>query len=173
MGAAKTHITNLIEMRFDYQSARNILQNWRKLNGIKEEPEVYDDAHLASLLEYLKEEAKDAARVHAAIERLILDPNVASLAHVAAEVQIEAEAVLEAAIEAVQAEETFHHHEDHGHVSSEEGAGYGEAHHEETAEADADAESEDESAEEASESSEEGSASGDENRGGKKKKKRH
>ena len=35
MGATKTQITNLLEMRFDYQSARNVLNNWRKFAQIK------------------------------------------------------------------------------------------------------------------------------------------
>ena len=37
MGASKTQVMNLLEMRFDYQSARNVLVNWRKAAGIKDD----------------------------------------------------------------------------------------------------------------------------------------
>lgn len=73
MGANNTQIMNLLEMRFDYQSARNVLNNWRKLNGIKGEPEELDDAQLKSFLIYLKEEAPAAMRLQDSIERLILN----------------------------------------------------------------------------------------------------
>ena len=72
MGANKTQITNYLEMRFDYQSARNVLVNWRKSAKIKEDLDSFDDNQLRSLLDYLKENAADATRVHAAIERCIL-----------------------------------------------------------------------------------------------------
>ena len=72
MGASKTQIMNYLEMRYDYLSARNVLSNWRKTAGIKDEIEELDDCHLKNLLEYLKSTASDATRVHAAIERLIL-----------------------------------------------------------------------------------------------------
>ena len=80
MGATKTQITNLLEMRFDYQSARNVLNNWRKFAQIKEDPDPMTDVQLVSLLEYLKANAPDAARVHAAVERLILAQDVAHTA---------------------------------------------------------------------------------------------
>ena len=80
MGATKTQITNLLEMRFDYQSARNVLNNWRKFAQIKEDPDPMTDVQLVSLLEYLKANAPDAARVHAAVERLILAQDVAQTA---------------------------------------------------------------------------------------------
>jgi hypothetical protein len=72
MGASKTQIMNYLEMRFDYQSARNVLNNWRRTVGIKDELESLDDCQLKCLLAYLKTNAADATRVHAAIERLIL-----------------------------------------------------------------------------------------------------
>ena len=72
MGASKTQITNYLEMRFDYQSARNVLVNWRKSAKIKDDIDSFDDNQLRSLLDYLKENAADATRVHAAIERCIL-----------------------------------------------------------------------------------------------------
>ena len=73
MGASKTQIMNYLEMRFDYQSARNVMANWRKTAGIKEELETLNDCHLKCLLAYLKTNAAEATRVHAAIERLILN----------------------------------------------------------------------------------------------------
>lgn len=73
MGASKTQITNFLEMRYDYQSARNVLVNWRKAAKIKEDLDSFDDNQLRSLLDYLKENASEATRVHAAIERLILN----------------------------------------------------------------------------------------------------
>ena len=72
MGVSVTQLYNLLEMRFDYQSARNTFNNWRKLAKIKDEPASLDDAQLKSLLGYLKEYAPDATRVHAAVDRLIL-----------------------------------------------------------------------------------------------------
>ena len=77
MGASKTQITNYLEMRFDYQSARNVLVNWRKSAKIKDDLDSFDDNHLRSLLDYLKENAADATRVHAAIERCILSQDAA------------------------------------------------------------------------------------------------
>ena len=72
MGVSVTQLYNLLEMRFDYQSARNTFNNWRKLAKIKDAPASLDDAQLKSLLGYLKEYAPDATRVHAAVDRLIL-----------------------------------------------------------------------------------------------------
>ena len=72
MGASKTQVTNYLEMRFDYLSARNILINWRKSVGLRENIENFDDSQLKSLLAYLKENEAGAKRVHDAIERLIL-----------------------------------------------------------------------------------------------------
>lgn len=77
MGATKTQITNLLEMRYDYQSARNVLNNWRKFAQIKEDVDPMTDTHLVSLLEYLKANAPEACRVHAAVERLILAKDAA------------------------------------------------------------------------------------------------
>ncbi len=81
MGATKTQITNLLEMRYDYQSARNVLNNWRKFAQIKEDVDPMTDTHLVSLLEYLKANAPEACRVHAAVERLILAKDVADAQH--------------------------------------------------------------------------------------------
>lgn len=75
MGATKTQVMNLLELRYDYQSARNVLVNWRKAAGIKEDSENLDDAQLRCLLAYLKNNEAAAERVHAAIERLILTDN--------------------------------------------------------------------------------------------------
>ena len=72
MGVSVTQLYNLLEMRFDYQSARNTFNNWRKLAKIKDEPASLDDAQLKSLLGYLKEYAPDATRVHPAVDRLLL-----------------------------------------------------------------------------------------------------
>ncbi len=73
MSASQTHIMNLLEMRFDYQSARNVFANWCKSSSIKSEPVSLDDAQLKSLLAYLTTNAPEAKRVHGAIERLILN----------------------------------------------------------------------------------------------------
>lgn len=72
MGANKTRVLNMMEMRYDYVSARNVFNNWRKEVGLKEDADFLDDNALKSLLEYLKNHAAEAGRVHAAIERLIL-----------------------------------------------------------------------------------------------------
>lgn len=72
MGVDKSHLLNLLEMRFDYQSARNILVNWRKSSSRKEELSDLNDEDLKSLLTYLRDNAPEATRVHTAIERLIL-----------------------------------------------------------------------------------------------------
>ena len=71
MGAEKTRVLNYLEMRYDFVSARNVLNNWMKTADVKD-ADYLDDNALKSLLEYLKDNAADAARVHAAIERLIL-----------------------------------------------------------------------------------------------------
>ncbi len=81
MGATKTQITNLLEMRYDYQSARNVLNNWRKFAQIKEDVDPMTDTHLVSLLDYLKANAPEACRVHAAVERLILAKDAADAQH--------------------------------------------------------------------------------------------
>ena len=72
MGAEKTRVLSYLEMRYDFVSARNVLNNWMKTAGIKDDADYLDDNALKSLLGYLKDNAADAARVHAAIERLIL-----------------------------------------------------------------------------------------------------
>ena len=105
MGASKTQVMNLLELRYDYQSARNVLVNWRKAAGIKEDVDSLDDVQLRCLLAYLKDNAAEAKRVHDAIERLILTDNGDAPA-VEAAPAIEAVAVEEApAIEAVAVEE--------------------------------------------------------------------
>ena len=101
MSADKHRITNILEMRYDYISARNVLANWRKLNGIKDEVENFGDAELSSLLQYLKTEAADAGRVISAVERLILQP-VAEDKPAADAAVIEAAVIEEAAVEAVE-----------------------------------------------------------------------
>ena len=101
MSADKHRITNILEMRYDYISARNVLSNWRKLNGIKDEVENFGDAELSSLLQYLKTEAADAGRVISAVERLILQP-VAEDKPAADAAVIEAAVIEEAAVEAVE-----------------------------------------------------------------------
>ena len=72
MSADKQKVFNILEMRFDYQSSRNVFYNWRKTAGIREECDTLNDEDLKSLLSYLKENAAGADRVYAAIERLIL-----------------------------------------------------------------------------------------------------
>ena len=79
MGVSVTQLYNLLEMRFDYQSARNTFNNWRKLAKIKDEPASLDDAQLKSLPGYLKEYAPDATRVHAAVDHLILARDAAQI----------------------------------------------------------------------------------------------
>ena len=101
MSADKHRMTNILEMRYDYISARNVLANWRKLNGIKDEVENFGDAELSSLLQYLKTEAADAGRVISAVERLILQP-VAEDKPAADAAVIEAAVIEEAAVEAVE-----------------------------------------------------------------------
>ena len=101
MSADKHRITNILEMRYDYISARNVLSNWRKLNGIKDEVETFGDAELSSLLQYLKTEAPDAGRVISAVERLILHPVQEDKPSADAAV-IEAAVIEEAAVEAVE-----------------------------------------------------------------------
>ena len=88
MGVSKTHITNLLEMRFDFLSARNVLNNWRKSVGIKEDIDDFDDNSLKSLLAYLKENAPDAKRVQDAVERLIINKDAQEQVK-AAEVRVE------------------------------------------------------------------------------------
>ena len=102
MSANKLRITNILELRFDYVSARNVLANWRKLNGIKDEVEEFGDAELSSLLKYLKAEAPDAGRVIAAVEGLILNPVVDDTPAVVAATAVEEAA---APVEAAPAEE--------------------------------------------------------------------
>ena len=110
MGASKTQITNYLEMRYDYQSARNVLVNWRKAAKIKDDLDSFDDNQLRSLLDYLKENASEATRVHEAIERLILSHGSKSVREkpvVAEPAPVEAPVVEEAvAAEAVIAEES-------------------------------------------------------------------
>ena len=164
MGVSKTHITNLLEMRFDFLSARNVLNNWRKSAGIKEDIDDFDDNNLKSLLAYLKENAPDAKRVQDAVERLIINKD-------AQEKVQAAEAHVEEHREEAPAEE---HHED---VPVEEVPV--EEHHEEAPVEEApveEAPSEEapaENAEEApAENAEEAPAENKDN-GGKKKKKKH
>ena len=76
MSADKSRVLNFLEIRFDYLSARNVLSNWRKVNGIKDEIDSFDDAQLRSLLDFLKSEFADAGRTIAGIEHLILNPDV-------------------------------------------------------------------------------------------------
>ncbi len=113
MGATKTQVMNLLELRYDYQSARNVLVNWRKAAGIKDDSENLDDAQLRCLLAYLKNNESAAERVYAAIERLILTDNgempaeniaEAPAAEVVAEAPV-AEAVAEAVADAPAFEE--------------------------------------------------------------------
>ncbi len=72
MSADKSKVLNILEMRYDYMSSRNVLNNWRKAAGIREDSDSLNDEALKSLLAYLKENAADAVRVHGAIERMIL-----------------------------------------------------------------------------------------------------
>ncbi len=154
MGVSKTHITNLLEMRFDFLSARNVLNNWRKLAGIKEDIEDFDDNSLKSLLAYLKDDAPDAKRVHDAIERLIINKDAQEEVK-AAEVHHE-----EAPVEEHHEEAPVEYHEE---APAEE-------HHEDAPAEEAPAE--DAAAEEApAENAEEAPA--ENNNGGKKKKKKH
>ncbi len=155
MGVSKTHITNLLEMRFDFLSARNVLNNWRKIAGIKEDIDDFDDNSLKSLLAYLKDDAPDAKRVHDAIERLIINKDAQEEVK-AAEVRYE-EAPVEEHYEEAPVEE---YHEE---APAEE-------HHDDAPAEEAPAE--DAAAEEApAENAEEAPA--ENNNGGKKKKKKH
>ena len=155
MGVSKTHITNLLEMRFDYLSARNVINNWRKIAGIKDDIDDFDDNSLKSLLAYLKDDAPDAKRVHDAIERLIINKDAQEEVK-AAEVRYE-----EAPVE--------EHHEEAPVEEYHEEAPAEEYHDDAPAE---EAPAEDAAAEEApAENAEEAPA--ENNNGGKKKKKKH
>ncbi len=90
MSADKNRVINYLELRFDYLSARNVLNNWRKVNNIKDEIESFDDAQLRSLVVYLQSQSVDAARTIAGLEKLILSDNVNETpAYVAASEAIE------------------------------------------------------------------------------------
>ncbi len=163
MGVSRTHITNLLEMRFDFLSARNVLNNWRKSAGIKEDIDEFEDNNLKSLLAYLKENAPDAKRVLDAIDRLIINKDAQEQVQVA-EARVEEhheDAPVEEHHEDAPVEE---HHEDAPVEEYHEDAPV-EEHHE-------DAPAEEASAEEApAENAEEVPA--ENNNGGKKKKKKH
>ena len=159
MGVSKTHITNLLEMRFDFLSARNVLNNWRKSAGIKEDIDDFDDNSLKSLLAYLKENAPDAKRVQDAVERLIINKDAQEQVQ-AAEVHVE-----EAPVEEHHEEAPIEEHHEEAPVEEHHEEAPAEEHHE-------DAPAEEAPAEEApAENVEEAPA--ENNNGGKKKKKKH
>ena len=106
MSANKSKVLNILEMRYDYQSSRNVLNNWRKAANIRNDSETLNDEDLKSLLAYLKENAADAARVHSAIERMILSEKVEEIkAPVVEEVKEDAPVVEEVKEDAPVAEE--------------------------------------------------------------------
>ena len=96
MGASKTHVLNLLEMRFDYVSARNVWNNWRKADKRKDDPEELSDADLKSLHKYLESDYPDAKRVQSAVYNLILNPDV-EVPHVEVAPVVEEVPVVEAA----------------------------------------------------------------------------
>jgi len=104
MSADKQKVFNILEMRFDYQSSRNVFYNWRKTAGIREECDTLNDEDLKSLLSYLKENAAGADRVYAAIERLILATDNAPVeeAHVEEATPVVEEAHVEEAAPVVE-----------------------------------------------------------------------
>ncbi len=123
MSADKQKVFNILEMRFDYQSSRNVFYNWRKSVGIREEPETLNDEDLKSLLGYLKENAAGADRVHAAIERLILATDDAPAAEVAVEAPVAEAPVEEAHFEAPAEEYVETPVEEYVEAPAEEAAG--------------------------------------------------
>lgn len=106
MGATKSHILNLLEMRFDFQSARNVLNNWKKFAQIKDDADELNDDKLKSLLAYLQNNAPDATRVLAAIERLILAKDVEEPAPVVENIEQPAENI-EIVAESAETAETI------------------------------------------------------------------
>ena len=65
----KTHVLNLLEMRFDYQSARNVLTNWRKSAGIKEDPAEFGAVEVGALADYVEAHNEGASDVAGAVRR--------------------------------------------------------------------------------------------------------
>lgn len=104
MSADKTKVLNILEMRYDYQSSRNVLSNWRKAAGIRDDSDTLNDEALKSLLAYLKENAADAVRVHAAVERMILSDNKED-APVVEDAKVEVVPVVDEVIDAPVVEE--------------------------------------------------------------------
>lgn len=66
---SKTDVLNRLEMRFDYQSARNVLNNWRKSTGSREDGDL-EVTDVAALADYLEEEHENVADVAAALRRV-------------------------------------------------------------------------------------------------------
>ncbi len=63
----KTHVLNLLEMRFDYQSARNVLTNWRKGAGMKEDPAELGAVEVSALADYIESNNEGASGVATAV----------------------------------------------------------------------------------------------------------
>ncbi len=72
MGTTQQHILNLLETKFDYQSARNVLTNWQKAHTIKSLPTELDDEMLAQLVSYLKTEHAEHTALIGKVEALVL-----------------------------------------------------------------------------------------------------
>ncbi len=72
MGAKvmRTQILNLLESRFDYQSARNVLSNWRKGKGIKDDIAEWNAADVHDLAAYLESSAENSGELADKIRRL-------------------------------------------------------------------------------------------------------
>lgn len=70
---SKTDVLNRLEMRFDYQSARNVLNNWRKSTGSREDGDL-EVTDVAALADYLEEEHENVADVAARASRSKLRP---------------------------------------------------------------------------------------------------
>ncbi len=108
MSIDKIRITNLLELRYDYMSARNVLNNWQKQSGIKEDLNDFSDAQIRSLVIYLKNNAPEASRTIGGLERLILNADnepVVEAAPVVEEAVVEAAPAEDVAVEDAPAEE--------------------------------------------------------------------
>ncbi len=67
----KTHVLNLLEMRFDYQSARNVVTNWRKGAGLKGDPADYGMGELSALADYIEANNEGASSVATAVRKAV------------------------------------------------------------------------------------------------------
>ena len=69
---SKDDVLNRLEIRYDYQSSRNVLNNWRKAVGLKEEAPSFSVDDVNSLADYLEALAEDTNEVADSIRRLVV-----------------------------------------------------------------------------------------------------